>query len=156
MLYQLLYPLRDIFFGFNVFRYITFRAAGAMITAFILSILLGPFIINTLKRFRIGEKVRSQKEVPGIYHFHKHKEGTPTMGGLLMLVAILIATILWGRLDNRYILLTVFSTLWLGIVGLLDDYLKLTKNGEGLSKTTKFTGQVILGLIVGIILFVSS
>jgi len=154
LLYHLLYPLRDIFFGFNVFRYITFRTVGATITAFLLSIILGPFIIKTLKRLHIGEYIRSEEEVPGIYPLHKHKEGTPTMGGILMLVAILLSTFLWARLDNRYIWLTIFTTTWLGIVGFLDDYIKLKrKDGDGLSKRTKFIGQVILGLVLGSILF---
>jgi len=155
LLYQLLYPLRDIFFGFNVFRYITFRAAGAIITAFILSIVLGPYIIRILKKLKIGEYVRSEEEAPGIYPMHKDKEGTPTMGGVIMLVAILAATLLWARLDNRYILITLFSTIWLGAVGFIDDYFKLIKKDPsgGLSKTTKFTGEVILGLVVATILY---
>lgn len=155
MFYHLLYPLKEIFFGFNVFRYITFRAAGAIITAFILSIIIGPFIIKMLKRFNIGERIRSKEEVPGIYHMHKHKEGTPTMGGVIMLAAILSATILWARLDNRYVLITIFSTLWLGMVGFVDDYLKLTRKNAsgGLTKTTKFIGEAILGLIIASILF---
>lgn len=155
MLYHLLYPLKDVFFGFNVFRYITFRAAGAIITAFVLSIVLGPFIINMLKRFKIGEYIRSEEEVPGIYPMHKHKEGTPTMGGIIILIAILSATFLWARLDNRYVLITLFATLWLGMVGFVDDYLKLTRKDAsgGLTKTTKFIGEVILGLIVASVLF---
>lgn len=155
MLYHLLYPLKDIFFGFNVFRYITFRAAGAIITAFILSVVLGPYIIRMLRRFKIGEYIRSKEEVPGIYPMHKHKEGTPTMGGIIMLVAILSSTILWTRLNNRYVLITIFATLWLGLVGFLDDYLKLTKKGQagGLTKTTKLIGEAILGLIIAVILF---
>ena len=154
MFYHLLYSLRDIFFGFNVFRYITFRAVGAIITAFGLSIVLGPVIVRLLKHFKIGEKIRSEEEVPGIYPMHKKKEGTPTMGGLIILVAILVSTLLWARLDSPYILITIFTTIWLGIVGFIDDYIKLTKkDGTGLSKTTKFIGQLILGLIVGIILF---
>lgn len=156
MLYHLLYPLKDIFFGFNIFRYITFRAAGAIITAFVLSIVLGPFIINILRRLKIGEYVRSMEEVPGIYPMHKHKEGTPTMGGIIILIAIISATILWARLDNRYVLITLSATLWLGMVGFVDDYLKLSNKGAagGLTKSTKFIGEVILGLIIAAILFV--
>jgi len=154
LLYHLLYPLKDIFFGFNVFRYITFRAAGAIITAFLLSIILGPVIIKFLKALRIGEYVRSEEDAPGIYDLHKHKEGTPTMGGVLMLIVILVSTLLWARLDNRYVWLTIFTTIWLGIVGFLDDYIKLVrKDGDGLSKKTKLIGQVTLGLIAGSVLF---
>ncbi len=157
MLYHLFCSLKEVFFGFNVFRYITFRAVGAIITAFLLSIILGPYVIKLLKSLNIGERIRSREEVPGIYPMHKDKEGTPTMGGLIILISILIATILWARLDNRYILLTIFATLWLGIVGFIDDYIKLVaKKSNGLSKKTKFLGQIILGLIIGIVLFADS
>ncbi|MFC1807194.1 phospho-N-acetylmuramoyl-pentapeptide-transferase [Candidatus Omnitrophota bacterium] len=157
MLYHILYPLRDIFFGFNVFRYITFRAAGAIVTAFMLSVILGPHLIRMLQHLKIGERVRSREEVPGIYSMHRHKEGTPTMGGVIMIVTILLATILWARLDNRYVLITIATTVWLGVVGFLDDYIKLTKeNSGGLSKTTKLIGECILGLAIGIILFSDS
>jgi len=157
LLYHLFYSLREVFFGFNVFRYITFRAVGAIITAFLLSIILGPYIIKLLKRFNIGERIRSKEEVPGIYPMHKDKEGTPTMGGLIILVSMLVATILWAQLDNRYILLTIFATLWLGAVGFIDDYIKFAvKKSNGLSKKTKFLGQITLGLIIGIVLFADS
>ena len=157
MLYHLFYSLKETFFGFNVFRYITFRSVGAIITAFLLSIILGPYIIKLLKVLNIGERIRSKEDVPGIYHTHKDKEGTPTMGGLIMLVSILFATLLWARLDNHYILLTIFATLWLGVVGFIDDYLKLSaKKNNGLSMKTKFLGQIVLGLIIGIVLFMDS
>jgi phospho-N-acetylmuramoyl-pentapeptide-transferase len=84
---------------------------------------------------------------------HKHKAGTPTMGGIIMLFAILISTILWARLDNRYVLMTIAATVWLGALGFVDDYIKLTKKNGGLRKRTKFIGQVSLGLIIGTILF---
>ncbi|MFH1868650.1 MAG: phospho-N-acetylmuramoyl-pentapeptide-transferase [Candidatus Omnitrophota bacterium] len=154
MLYHLLYPLRDLFFGFNVFRYITFRTAGAMISAFVLSITLGPFIIRLLARLNVGECIRGAHETPGIYHMHKHKEGTPTMGGIIILLVILLSTLLWAKLDNRYILITIASTVWLGIVGFLDDFIKLAKkDADGISNITKLAGEVILGLIIGVILF---
>jgi phospho-N-acetylmuramoyl-pentapeptide-transferase len=154
LLYHLSYLFKDAFFGFNVFRYITFRAVGAIITAFILSVIFGPHIIRLLKKFNIGERVRPAEEVPGIYPMHKDKEGTPTMGGIIMIFSIIVSTILWARIDNRYILLTLFSTLWLGVIGFLDDYIKLrTKNGAGLSKKMKFLGQITLGFIVGAVLF---
>ena len=157
MFYHLLYPLRDIFFGFNLFRYITVRAAGALITAFVLSIVIGPFVITILRRLKIGERIRDEVETPGIYPLHKHKEGTPTMGGIIMLFAILSSCILWARLDNHYVLITIFSTVWLGLVGFTDDYLKLTKkDAAGLSRKTKFIGEVILGLVIGIILFLDT
>ncbi len=156
MLYHFLYPLRDIFFAFNIFKYITFRAAMASITAFLLSLILGPLVINLLLRLKIGETIR-QKYVESIYSMHKHKSGTPTMGGLLILATVLISVILWSDLSNKYVHLVIFSTLWLGIVGFLDDYIKLTnKNKRGLSVATKFLGQILLGLFVGLMLFLDS
>jgi phospho-N-acetylmuramoyl-pentapeptide-transferase len=157
LLYHLLYSLKDIFFGFNVFRYITFRAAGAIITAFLISIILGPYIIKLLKIFNIGERIRPEEEVPGIYSAHKNKQGTPTMGGVIMIFSIIFSTLLWARLDNRYIILTVFSTIWLGILGFLDDCVKLKADkGAGLSKRIKFLGQILLGLIVGAFLYLDT
>jgi len=152
MLYHLLYPLRDFFSGFNIFRYITFRAAAASITAFMISLIVGPLVIKLLARFNIGETIR-REHVEGIYSMHKHKGGTPTMGGIFILASIIISVLLWADLTNRYILLVICSTLWLGLVGFLDDYIKLTnKNRRGLSAATKFAGQILLGVAVGVVL----
>ena len=156
MLYHLLYPLKDVFFAFNIFRYITFRAAGASITAFLMSLLLGPLVVKLLTRFKIGETIR-REYVEGIYSLHKHKSGTPTMGGIFILASVIISVLLWADLTNRYVLLVIYSTLWLGIVGFTDDYIKLTnKNKRGLSAATKFGGQILLGVFVGIILLFDS
>ena len=122
MLYYLLYPLKDIFFGFNVFSYISFRGAGAAITALLISFLIGPKIIRTLSFYQIGETIR--KTGP---ESHLKKEGTPTMGGIILLLAIILPTILWSKLDNEYIILILISTTWMGIIGFLDDYLKIIK-----------------------------
>jgi phospho-N-acetylmuramoyl-pentapeptide-transferase len=157
LFYHLLYQLKDVFIGFNVFRYITFRSIGSIITAFLISVVLGPYIIKFLKIFKIGERIRPEEEVPGIYSAHKNKQGTPTMGGIIMIFSIILSTLLWARIDNRYILLTLFSTLWLGILGFIDDYIKLrAKKGPGLSKKMKFLGQIVLGLIIGIFLFLDT
>ncbi len=153
MLYYLLYPLKDLWFGFNVFRYITFRAAMASITAFALSVLIGPIIIRKLSRMKIGESPRKE-HVEGLYELHKHKEGTPTMGGIVIILAMLICTLLWARLDNPFIILCLISVLWLGIVGFIDDYIKLIKlKSLGLSAAAKFTGQLILGIGVALYLY---
>ncbi len=109
MFYHLLYPLRDLISAFNVFRYITFRSAYAAVTALLISFLLGPLFIRMLKRRQLTEGVREY--VP---ESHAAKAGTPTMGGLLILVATLVPTLLWARLDNDFIWLMVFATLWLG------------------------------------------
>ncbi|UCH12350.1 MAG: phospho-N-acetylmuramoyl-pentapeptide-transferase [Candidatus Omnitrophota bacterium] len=152
MLYHLLYPLKDIFFAFNIFRYITFRAAGASITAFLISLALGPLVIRLLARFKIGETIR-REHVKGIYPLHKQKAGTPTMGGIFILASIIVSCLLWADLTNRYILLVLISITWLGLVGFIDDYIKLmNKNKRGISAATKFAGQILLGILVGIIL----
>lgn len=152
MLYNLLYPLRDTFAAFNIFKYITFRAAGASITAFLMSLILGPLVIKFLSNFKIGETIRKQ-HVEGIYSLHKDKGGTPTMGGIFIVASIIISVLIWGDLTNKYVLLVIFSTLWLGVVGFVDDYIKLKdKNKRGLSAATKFSGQIFLGIAVGIIL----
>ncbi len=155
MIYHFLYPLRELFFGFNVVRYITFRAGAASVTAFLLSALLGPIVIRWLKALKIGESVRRGEGCDILFEHHKHKDGTPTMGGLLILSAILISILLWADLSNRYVWIALLSTLWLGAVGFIDDYLKLSKRGKGRGMTAmvKLGGQLILGLAVGYLLF---
>ena len=155
MLYQLLYPLKDLWFGFNVFRYITFRTVMASITAFILSVIIGPIIVRMLKNMKIGELPRKEN-VENLYALHKHKEGTPTMGGIILLVSIISSVFLWARLDNPLIILSLVAIIWLGIVGFIDDYIKLIKlKPLGLSATTKFVGQLILASGVAIFLYLS-
>ena len=95
MFYQFLYPLRDIWFGFNIFRYITFRAAMASVSAFMLSIVFGPWIIKRLHNLKISEKIRQEDEVHNLYHLHKSKEGTPTMGGIIIIAALIASVVLW-------------------------------------------------------------
>jgi phospho-N-acetylmuramoyl-pentapeptide-transferase len=148
-----LYPLREIFFGFNVFKYITFRAMFASITAFLVSLILGRFVIRKLAQMRIGENIKT-REYPSLYELQCNKQGTPTMGGILIVISIVVSTVLWADITNKYILLALFTTVWLGAVGFLDDYIKLRKaESRGLSVTTKFTGQMILGFIIGMFLF---
>ncbi len=150
MFYHLLYPLKEFWFGFNVFKYITFRAAAAAITAFLLSVIIGPYIIRKLKEFKIGQTVY-REDAPDLYKHHKQKEGTPTMGGVIIVGSLIISTLLWGNLTNIYLLLAVFSTILLAAVGFKDDYLKLIyKNSKGLPAKKKFFGQVVVGLVIGI------
>ena len=150
MFYHLLYPLRELFFGFNIFRYITFRAAMAAVTAFALSMLLGPALIRKLSELKVGENIR-KNECPGLYPLHKGKEGTPTMGGILILLSIIGSTLLWGDLTNQYVMLVIFATAWLGIIGFADDYIKLVKKRSlGLNPRLKFLWQLLLGLIIGV------
>ncbi len=146
MLYYLLYSLRDLWFGFNVFKYITFRAVMASVTAFLISIILGPVIIRWLKELSFGQNIRKQHVEP-LYDLHKHKQGTPTMGGVLIIISISVSTILWADIFNQYILLTLISLLWLGGVGFADDYIKVIKKRNlGLSPLMKLAGQIALGL----------
>lgn len=154
MLYYLLYPLHDIFSFLNIFRYITFRAIMAAVTAFLISLIFGPVIIKRLRELNIGQNIRDKKESEELYKQHGHKQGTPTMGGILILLAIFSSTLLWAEVLNKYILLILFSTLWLGITGFMDDYLKqIRKCSKGLTASAKLISQIILGLVLGVILF---
>ena len=150
MLYHLLYPLHKYFFIFNVFKYITFRSAGAALTSLILGIILGPLIIQKLQRAKIGDQI---KEFPFFEQFHKRKIGTPTMGGIVILFVLIVSTLLWARLENIFIQLILFATIYLGLLGFLDDYLKLKGKKEGLRGWYKLLGQIILGLVVGFYLY---
>lgn len=155
MLYYLLYPLHELIPIFNLFRYITFRASMAALTAFGVSLIFGPAIIRLIKRFEIGENVRKE-DSQKLYELHSIKQGTPTMGGILILLAVFSSVLLWADIFNQYIIIVLFSTLWLGITGFIDDYLKqIKKKSKGLTATAKFASQIILGLILGII-FVSN
>jgi phospho-N-acetylmuramoyl-pentapeptide-transferase len=146
MFYLLLTPLKDQFSILNVFRYITFRASYAAVTSLLLCFLLGPVLIRWLKRIGIRDNLR-----PYLEDSHREKKGTPTMGGLIMLICISISILLWADLSNRYILITLFSLLWLGTIGIIDDVLKVKKR-TGLSAKTKLLGQFTLGLVLGIML----
>ena len=149
MLYHLLYPLRDKFFGFNVFRYITFRSAGAVLTALIITFLLGPSMIAWLRRLKVGQQVRDDGPKT-----HLNKQGTPTMGGLLIIAALVSSVLLWSDLTNKYVWVVLFATLAFGGIGFWDDYLKVVKKrSTGLRAYQKFGLQVAASLAVGIFLF---
>ena len=136
--------------AFNVFRYITFRAAMAAITAFLISVIAGPFVIEWLKKLNVGQNIRKEY-VESIYDLHKHKQGTPTMGGLLIVGSIVIATLLWADVINKYVLVTLGSFLWLGLVGFADDYIKIAKKRNlGLRAKPKLLGQVLLGIAIAL------
>lgn len=151
MLYHLFEILHREFAipGLGVFKYITFRAGAAAVTALIVAFWLGPKIIRILKAKQIGEAAKL--DAPKT---HLKKAGTPTMGGLIVLGSILIPTFLWGDLKNGYIILIVFVTAGLGAVGFLDDYLKVVKKKpKGLIEEYKLIGQVLIGLIVGSVIY---
>lgn len=154
MFYHFLYALKDVFSGFNVFKYITFRISACAITAFILSALLGKTVINLLKKLNIGESVRKTKDTESLYKHHKAKEGTPTMGGVLIISVIVLSVLLWADLSNKYIWIALFSTVWLAVIGFIDDYIKLTrKKSRGLTAAVKLAGQMVLGIAIGLILY---
>lgn len=154
MFYQLFYPLREIFFGFNVFKYITFRATLASVTSFLLCIFFGPWLIKKLHHLKIGENIIEAKTCPSLHALHRGKKGIPTMGGLLILLSIIVSTLLWGKLDNKYVFLALFSTVWLGIIGFMDDYMKyITKRSKGITVTAKLLGQSLLAVIIGLFAF---
>jgi phospho-N-acetylmuramoyl-pentapeptide-transferase len=146
VLYDLLYPLSDEpGLGFlNVFRYITFRAAYAAIAALLISYFLGPPVVRWLKRIGIGQQIRD--DGPETHH---SKKGTPTMGGVLILIAIVVPTMLFGNLHNRSVQIALLATLFLGMIGFLDDYLRVVKGmRKGLLGRYKLAGQVTLGLLI--------
>ena len=150
MLYHLLYPFHDTFTILNVTRYITFRTAAASITALAVSLLLGGWLIAKLREFQIGQVIRHEGP-----ESHRPKAGTPTMGGLLILVAALAPTLLWADLTNAYIWIAVLATLAFGAIGFADDYLKITRrNHLGLLPRYKMGGQIVVALAVGITLIV--
>ncbi|HEX7828428.1 MAG TPA: phospho-N-acetylmuramoyl-pentapeptide-transferase [Thermoanaerobaculia bacterium] len=137
MLYHLLFNLRDHFVGFNVFRYITFRTAFAALTALLISFILGPWLIERMRRIKLGQYIREEGPKS-----HQVKAGTPTMGGILINVAILIPTILWADIFNPYIWIVLFVTAAYAAIGFVDDYRKLAKKRNlGLTSTQKFAAQ---------------
>ncbi len=151
MLYYLLDYINDILHppGFGVFRYITVRAGAAAVSALIIAFWFGPKIIRFLKKHQIGESAKL--EAPKT---HLSKAGTPTMGGLIILCSILIPALLWTDLKNGYVWLIIFVTVSLGTVGFLDDYLKVVKKKrKGLIEEYKLIGQIIVGLVVGSIIY---
>ena len=153
MLYYLFNYLDSLNFpGAGVFNFISFRASMALITSLIISIFFGKKLINLLRKQQIGETVRDLGLAGQI-----EKSGTPTMGGLIILGAILIPTLLFAKLHNIYVITMIIATIWLGAIGFLDDYIKVfRKNKEGLAGKSKIVGQIGVGIIVGCILYFSN
>lgn len=138
--------------GTGVFRYISFRSSMAVIFALLIALFIGKRIIRSLQKRQVGEEIRNL----GL-EGQLQKKGTPTMGGIIILLSILVPTLLFGDLTNVYVLLMIVSTVWLGIIGFLDDYIKVfRKNKEGLQGKFKIVGQVGLGLIVGLTMYFSN
>ncbi|HVM32793.1 MAG TPA: phospho-N-acetylmuramoyl-pentapeptide-transferase, partial [bacterium] len=145
MLYHLFYPLADKFIGFNVFRYVTFRSVYAAITAFALCLALGGAVIARMRAAQLGEKIRTDGPAS-----HSAKAGTPTMGGLLILLTLLLSTLLWVRWDSKFLWLSVFALVWFGLVGFADDYWKLIGRGKsrGIPSGYKLMLQAMGAIII--------
>jgi phospho-N-acetylmuramoyl-pentapeptide-transferase len=146
MLYHLLYQLRDVFVGFGVFRYITFRTAFAALTALLISLILGPWLIERMRRIKLGQYIREEGPKS-----HQAKAGTPTMGGILINVAIIIPTVLWADILNPYIWIVLFVTAAYAAIGFVDDYRKLAKKRNlGLTPTEKFGAQFAVAALAAL------
>ena len=144
MIYNFLDPLKEAFSPLNIFQYITFRSAAAAILALFISFILGPVIIRKLRQNQIGEEIREHGP-----ESHIKKRGTPTMGGLIILTAIILPTLLLADLQNSYVQIILISIIWMGLIGFLDDYLKTIKKiKSGLVAKYKLAGQISLGAII--------
>jgi phospho-N-acetylmuramoyl-pentapeptide-transferase len=149
VIYHLLYPLHVHIGAFNVFRYITFRAALATLTALLVALLLGPTLIRQLRHFQVGQEIR--EEGPDS---HQVKRGTPTMGGLLVIIAVVIPTLLWADLSSWLLWTTIAMTLIFGAIGFADDYFKISrKRNLGLTARGKFSLQIVAALGFGLLLY---
>ena len=144
MIYYLFFvKLQRFFSPFRVFQYITFRAAYAAITALVICLIMGPFVIKKLRKLNVGENIRSE-----IMDTHNHKAGTPTMGGLLILAALIVSTVLWARLDNPLVCIVALSAIWFGSLGFIDDYMKVVHRSAGIRAWQKLTAQAVGAFIV--------
>ncbi|MEX1187530.1 MAG: phospho-N-acetylmuramoyl-pentapeptide-transferase [Gemmatimonadaceae bacterium] len=149
MLNWLLYPLSSEYGFLRIFNYISFRAAGAAMTALITAFIVGPWILRRLSHMKLHQVVRE-----GTPAAHSSKSQTPTMGGLIILVATMVPTLLWMKLNSRYVLIALGAMTWMGIIGFLDDYLKLKQKREGrenkgMVEAQKLLGQIVLGFVIG-------
>ena len=151
MLYYFLYPLVKYHSVFNIFQYITFRTIYAAVTALALSFVIGPYLIGRLKALNVGEVVR--KDGPPA---HSGKEGTPTMGGAMILMVVILSVLLWGNLSNPYVWLLAFVTVGMGLIGFLDDYSKVVKRKKGgMKASTKILSQAAVALAAAVLLYYS-
>ncbi len=142
MFYHLLFPLRSYYFGFNVIQYITFRSAAAAVLALFISFFIGPKLIRYMKSKQIGEEIDSDGPMS-----HKSKSGTPTFGGIIILISIVLPTLLFARLNTMFIWVILIATVFMADIGFFDDYLKMLKKyPKGLIARCKLPGQITLGI----------
>ncbi|MEP6571113.1 MAG: phospho-N-acetylmuramoyl-pentapeptide-transferase [Gemmatimonadota bacterium] len=148
MFYHLLAPLGKRYIVFNLFTYISFRAGGATVTALLLAFVIGPGIIRLLRERKVGQVIRAEGPAS-----HQVKRGTPTMGGLIILLSTIVPTLLWAPLNNRFVLVAMLATLWMGSIGFIDDYLKVVQGkSRGLVAKWKLVGQCSFGLVLALLL----
>ena len=151
MLYHLLAPLGREYILLNLFNYLSFRAAGAVVTALAIGFLVGPWIIRRLTDLKVGQVVRT-----GLLANHDVKRGTPTMGGLIVVIATVVPTLLWANLTNRFVVVAILAILWTGAIGFVDDYLKVVQGKpRGLVARWKLVGQCSFGLALGLYLWLA-
>ena len=149
MLYKLFYSFQDVYSPFNVFRYITFRAALAVITALLISFILGPWVIKKLRILSMTQYIRDDGP-----RTHLDKTGTPTMGGILIILSVVTSVLMWGDLSNKFVLIMILAITGFGLIGFVDDYLKaVKKNPKGLKGLYKFGAQIVLALIIGFMFY---
>lgn len=149
MIYEFLYPLHTVFSFFNVFRYITFRTIFASITALLICLVVGPWMIRKLQSLQIGQQIREDGP-----QSHLVKKGTPTMGGVLIILSVVISTLLWANLSVNYVWLILLVTVGYGLIGFIDDYRKLTdKSSKGISGKAKLIAEIIIALFVSLIIY---
>ena len=149
MLYKLFYSLQDVYSPFNVFRYITFRAALAVITALLISFILAPWVIKKLRNLSMTQHIRDDGPKT-----HLDKTGTPTMGGILIILSVVTSVLMWGDLSNKFVLIMLLAITGFGLIGFVDDYLKaVKKNPKGLKGLYKFGAQIVLALIIGFMFY---
>jgi len=149
MLYYLLYPLHTTYSFFNVFRYITFRTIYAAITALVICFVVGPWLIGKLRSLQIGQTIREDGP-----RSHFSKKGTPTMGGILVIFAVVISTLLWANLLDDYIWFVIMVTVGYGLIGFMDDYRKLTSGSSGgISGPARLMGEIMIALFFSVVLY---
>ena len=152
-MFYFLHSFSEFFILFNVFKYITFRAVGASVTAFVISVAFGPMVIRWLSQLSVVNQTK-REYAEKIHAFYASKSAVPTMGGILIVGSLLLSNVIWGNLTNRYLLVSLFVVLWFGGIGFLDDWLKLReKNTRGLSGFVKLAGQLALGVGIGLWLY---
>jgi len=151
MFYEFIFPLHEHFTALNIFRYITFRTIYGGLTAFLICFLFGPWAIRRLQKMQIGQIIQTDGPKS-----HMGKQGTPTMGGILILFSIFTATLLWGNLSNHYVGILLLTTLAFGFIGFFDDYLmQVKKRNMGFTAKGKFTLQVVFGLVIALLIYMS-